>query len=106
MSDRNDAAPQHFYGRGNVTDEQRAIFPVHTEIHDRANDLAGMPPLDQMGSAGAMEIATVLTRFDGLIKDQWRDNLIAVAAGLLKQMKQHGNAGISGFDVCDIMLEP
>jgi hypothetical protein len=90
MSDRIDAALRQFYGRTDITDRDRAIFPVYTEIHDRANDLAGMPPLDQMGGAGAMEIAKVLTRFDGLIEDEWRDSLIAVAAGLLKQMQQHG----------------
>jgi len=90
MSDIIDAALRQFYGRLDITDEQRAIFPVCTEMCDRATDLVAVPPLDQIGAAGMLEIAKVLTRFDRLIDDEWRDNLIRLGAGLLKQMQQHG----------------
>lgn len=76
-----------FYASNEVTDEEKAMMPVFTEISDRATDLPGVPALRQLAGAGVIEIAKVLTRFDNQIEDEWRHGLIQLAAGLFRYMK-------------------
>ncbi len=86
--ERMDRALTDFYARLDLTEDQKAVFPVYTEIQDAADAMSGDLPLDQLGGACAMEIAKILTRFDGEIDDEWRHNLIIVGAGMLRLMKR------------------
>jgi hypothetical protein len=86
MVDRMDEAGHEFFA--SLTDEQKALFPAYTEIQDFANAMVGDPPSHEVAGAGVMEIAKVLSRFDGQIEDEWRNNLIALGAGLLRIMNQ------------------
>jgi hypothetical protein len=73
-----------FMARDDLTDAQKACFPVYIEIQDAATAMPRNIILGQLGGAGAMEIATILTKFEDQIDDEWRHNLIRVGAGLLR----------------------
>lgn len=89
MTDHMDEGFRELYASNEFTDEQKRMMPVWVEIQDKSESLSETPPLDQLGGAGVMEIAKVLTRFGDQIEDDWRESLIRLGAGLLKQMHEY-----------------
>jgi len=87
MTDRTDRTIADWFGHSDLTAEQREVFAAYAEIQDIADSIHGVPPVDEIGGAGTMEIAKILTCFPDRIDDEWRHNLIMLAAGLLNLMR-------------------
>lgn len=89
MTDHMDEGFRDFYAGNDFTDEQKRMMPAWFEIQDASETLVATPPLDEIGGAGTLEIAKILTRFEDQIDDEWRKDLIQLGAGLLKQMHEY-----------------
>lgn len=69
-------------------------FAVHAELQD-ASRLEGLVTLD-IPRAASIEIAKILTVFDGQIDDEWRHALVVLGGGLIKLQQELDGSDCNG----------